>query len=243
MNILGLTGKKGHGKDELAKILAKENDQFRRIAFADELKRICCVVFGITRKQVTDPEEKERALPYPIELDKQLDALKRETKLDLKPLGMVARTPRQVLQFVGTDYVRSIQDSYWVDVVVKQMQSDPKAWYIVTDLRFINEAEQIRSLGGIVLRVLRLAKRDSAVPEHASEELNFDPDYTLGVMENNWSVPRWLAKETKQGWNWVNVRLNDLDWNRRHSWDHDVDDSKLRQLVEFYRLFYYGENT
>ena len=192
--ILGICGKLKHGKDTFARILIERNPTFKRLAFADRLKQICIRVYGLTDYQVSEPSAKEQTLPAPLVLDQRLDALRLETGLpNIQPAGLVATTPRQVLQYVGTDYVRCVDDNYWLDAVVNQIKADPTRNYAITDVRFPNEAMALRSLGGYVIRILRLAHETSTAPEHASEKLEFYSDFTLGVTENDMSLFAVLA--------------------------------------------------
>jgi hypothetical protein len=54
-----LTGKMRAGKDELAKIMIKLDPSLRRMAFADELKRLSAEVLGIPVEDLHDPEKKK----------------------------------------------------------------------------------------------------------------------------------------------------------------------------------------
>ena len=224
MRVLGLAGRKGHGKDTFAKLLLQHDKRYRRIAFADELKTICCLVYGIGRPRFDDPFEKERPLAYPIELDKQIERLREVAKLpEIKPRGRVAKTPRQILQFIGTDYIRAVKPTYWVDFVIDtiEQEKDKDVRFVITDARFPNEADRIRNIGGHVLRLERLAKQDDPVAEHASENLDFAPDFTLAIMENNWTLPQLIAIGSSMdqlqnrllGFDWEKLREKAKNWS------------------------------
>ena len=74
-------------------------------------------------------------------------------------------TVRDLLQKLGTEALR---DNLHPDVWVNALFSDPgfaaEKW-LVTDVRFVNEAEAIKERGGILMRV----KRDLETGSHASE--------------------------------------------------------------------------
>lgn len=186
--ILGLCGLRGHGKDTFARILGEHDTSLQRLAFADELKRICRLVFGLTEYQVSVLEGKERPLSAPIKLDAYLPQLETATGLKMKPTGLTATTPREVLQYVGTDYVRNSNPTYWLDKVSGRISASPRdANFVVTDVRFPNEAERIRQIGGMIVRVHRLAISNPLTVDphaHASERIEFEPDVLLGVREN-----------------------------------------------------------
>lgn len=211
--ILGLCGRKFHGKDTFASILTKADTDFKSYSFARRLKDICKTVYGLNEAQVSDHAGKEMLLPQPIELDSKLDLLGREVGFSMSPHGLVANTPRQVLQFVGTDYIRSQDPGYWVRSVLNQLtnaglRDDAKIKAVITDVRFPNECDAIRSWGGKVLKIMRLSEelKGPSTPEHASEQLDFKPDYTLAVCENDMALPELICALS---------RIGDLDWALR----------------------------
>ncbi len=164
--VFGILGEKGHGKDTFAKLVLadaakrprsfaeaigfRNNDRraFRVTHFAEALKRMAGEVWGLTEEQMHDPAMKESLLPAPIEMDVQLDAARRVTGLEaMKPAGMVAKTPREVLQFFGTEYVRATQDNYWVEQVRLNILNGRED-VLIPDTRFKNEADAVRSSCG-----------------------------------------------------------------------------------------------
>lgn len=130
--ILGLSGQKGSGKTFVAKWL-EESMGFERIAFADPLKMAAMELCGWTHDHVYG-ELKEVVCPR------------------------VGRTPRWVLQRLGTDFVRDqIGDCHWIDLAHKTItdgrQERGQMLWVVEDARFANEAEAVRSWGGMVIGI------------------------------------------------------------------------------------------
>lgn len=83
---------------------------------------------------------------------------------------------RWMLQYVGTDVVRSVEPDYWVDFVVSILTFFHDRWdyVIVPDTRFPNEIERIRDAGfeTFHLRVVRPGfdgGLDGSAGEHISE--------------------------------------------------------------------------
>lgn len=189
-HIYGISGLKSHGKDTLAKRIVETDSRFIILHFADELKRLAGEVYELTHDQMYKQAFKEVPLEEPIELDSKLAQLCDETKLDIQPAGMVAKTPREVLQFLGTEYVRKTQETYWVDVVVDQIRTH-NGYALVPDTRFPNEAQALRDLGGQIILVHRL---DLEIPPdtHASETeiLKTSPDLYLGTITDRFSLQR-----------------------------------------------------
>lgn len=179
--IVGITANKTHGKDFFADAVVR----YRKAlgsgvvvdSFALPLKQGCAEALGLPIALFTDPSLKEVPFEKPIDLDTRLDALKVAFPIALEPRGKVAHSPREVLQYVGTEYVRSVQNDYWYASLLARTVNAPLA--LVPDLRFQNEAKAIRSVGGKVLRVVRkgIESKDS----HASEvEMGLiEPDVTL----------------------------------------------------------------
>ena len=78
-------------------------------------------------------------------------------------------TPRVMMQTLGTEWGRSLLPDLWLRVW--QHELDDGAHVVtVPDIRFDNEAELIRSLGGTIIHIQRKPTADMlSVPAHASE--------------------------------------------------------------------------
>lgn len=166
--IFGVTGKAGHGKDTLCKLIQEIDTSFTVLHFADELKSIAMDVFGLSEYDVYNPEGKEKPLPEPIDIDRHLLLLQNRTGLTLRTANKFASTPRQLLQYLGTDYVRKASPTYWLDIIMKKANA-LGGKVLIPDTRFLNEAETIRKLGGQVIRVTRSDGLLGSSPAHASE--------------------------------------------------------------------------
>lgn len=78
-------------------------------------------------------------------------------------------TPRVMMQTLGTEWGRSLLPDLWLHVWRHELD-DSAHVVVVPDVRFDNEAELIRSLGGTIIHVKRKPTADMlAVPAHASE--------------------------------------------------------------------------
>ena len=65
-------------------------------------------------------------------------------------------TPRLVLQLFGTDCMRNgFYDGIWVSLVKKQLLDNPTGKFVIPDVRFENEANMIKSIGGELWRAKR----------------------------------------------------------------------------------------
>lgn len=187
--IIGLCGRAGHGKDTFARFMRERNSNFDTHSFAAKLKSICQKVFGLTQNQVETPEGKAQLFKTPIKIDEFLPQLRLETGLALTPLNLIADSPRRLLQFVGSDYVRLIDADYWCRPVLSLIRSAPYRHHIVTDVRFANEASEIREAGGLIIKINRLLlSANDTEPKHVSESVAFDIDSEIAVRENNFTL-------------------------------------------------------
>jgi hypothetical protein len=151
--LIGLCGYAGAGKSTVARFLVREYG-FWRQPFAGPLKGMLQSI-GLTEDH-TDGALKEK----PCDL-----------------LGGV--TPRKAMQLLGTEWGRAISPDIWVNIwehrTLSMLEDDQPV--VADDVRFANEAEAIRRLGGKVVRVSRPGiERPNG---HASEALDFDFDVEL----------------------------------------------------------------
>lgn len=149
MNIIGISGAAGSGKDTLAEMI--KEDGWERFAYADALKKICIEYLGLSYNDVYTQEGKMKFNDF---------------------WGM---TNREILQKVGTDAFRNgFHRDTWIKIAELKLKEMLRAGkkIIVTDVRFDNEAKLIESLGGCVLRIERNLTSDLSNKEqaHASEK-------------------------------------------------------------------------
>ena len=94
------------------------------------------------------------------------------------------QSPRQILRWWGTEYRRAQDESYWLKKMQARIdwanqQDMPPNTIVITDVRFKNEAELVRKMGGQIWRI----DRDTAAnPDaHASSVtgLQFTPEQTV----------------------------------------------------------------
>ena len=199
--VYGIVGAKGHGKDTLAKLIKSSGRQggtFITIHFADALKSLCREVFGLSDYDVNNPVGKEARLPLPIVIDMHLSAMQKITGLNVKPHGAVVQTPRELLQIVGTEYIRAEQGDYWLDQVVPVLTGNQKL--LIPDTRFANEAELVRLHGGKIIRVIRI-DAEAMGDDHSSETegTKIIADLTLGVRTGNLSIVERVAHLISKG--------------------------------------------
>ena len=197
--------------------------------FADTLKDMVCLLIGCTREQLEDRKFKEKELGE--EWDCLITTSSYGAPAELSPLGSIEYThtsrrkltPRLIMQLLGTECGREIiHQNCWVNALfskyklTKPLGLQGHTWdegklpnWIITDVRFPNEAQAIKDRGGIVIRVNRGERecncglkesehdkvRHAFIPkeEHPSETAldGWDFDY---VIENNGSMEELIKK-------------------------------------------------
>jgi hypothetical protein len=133
-------GLKGSGKDTVAKMLPAE---WKRMAFADTLKDIVSILFGWDRNLVEGNTEYSRKWREEV-------STFWSKELDIKNF-----TPRLALQTLGTDVFRDhFNQDIWVKVL-KHKIINSNDNIVITDVRFPNEANMIKELGGKIVQIIR----------------------------------------------------------------------------------------
>lgn len=173
--IIGFAGRMHSGKTTAAKELVYIG--FTRVRFAGPLKAMM-LALGLTEEEIdTNPILKE----HPCEL-------------------LCGKSPRYAMQTIGTEWGRNIigQD-LWINAWKRAVSKLPAHIPVtVDDVRFENEAEAIRYLGGKVVRIIR-PETDTISLTHDSERMDFPVDE---VIENCGTRHEFLARvrSLKPGW-------------------------------------------
>ena len=163
--IIGLTGYAQSGKDTVAKILV-ENYGYTRVAFADKIRD-----FLYEMNPMVDNVAGE-----PIFLKERVD---RDGWEVAKKNPQIRRT----LQNAGVSARKVFGEDFWVDKALASILRHENT--VITDVRFINEAEMVKHQDGQVWRIKRLGV--TAVNGHVSEQ-EMD-DYPVDqIFTNNSSI-------------------------------------------------------
>ncbi len=185
--VIALMGPKGSGKDTVADLSIEKMGAIGKIATASFLKEMCSKALHLSLESFTDGKDKPFIRPLQLKgvhirsmLD-QMDAalspeIKKLHKLKIRTTGVqkfsdrIFNTPREVLQFVGTEMIQSIFKSFHCVVSYDQIRGLPGVWFI-TDLRFLHEAEYARSIFPLLyfVRINGRAEVTEGKEEHSSE--------------------------------------------------------------------------
>lgn len=177
--LIGLVGKKGVGKDFTANYLVKQFG-FVQYALANPIKEISKILFMFDDNQLYGHQKYKEADDKNWEI-----------------------APRKVYQFLGdmmrTEFQKRFpkmkyklgNEGFWIHHF--------KLWYlrncnkniVISDVRYQNEADQIKKLGGIIIKITR---ETEYVDVHRSENQEVKYDYLI----NNNSTPEKLFNQLGQ---------------------------------------------
>lgn len=152
--IIGITGRKFNGKDTIGNHLEKQYG-YVVIHYAEPIKQISKILFGFNEAQLYGDLKEE--------IDK-----------------FWGTSPRAIMQFLGTEIFRNqisqvipdIENNFWVkclEIKVKQiLLINPNQKIAICDVRFSNEVDSIKAMGGKIIRVNR--KKCTNIDTHESEK-------------------------------------------------------------------------
>lgn len=147
--VVAISGAAGSGKSTVSSYLSTKG--YTLVKFAGPLKSMCRAV-GLTDEHIEG-------------------SLKQEPCVLLQ-----GKTPRQFMQWLGTEFGRDlIGPSFWTDLWKANAEKILAAGgrVVVDDCRFENEAQTVRSIGGVIVR---LTGRGGIAGGHASEVQDWPAD-------------------------------------------------------------------
>ncbi len=166
--LVAFAGPKGSGKDTGADYLV-EKYNFVKVSFADPLKAALKELFMFSDEQLYGTIEQKESP-------------------DDRWFGC---TPRKAMQFVGTDLFRNHLDEIMPGIGKNIFVYRFKLWYeselkknpdlkiVVADVRFANEADHIKNLGGSVIQLNRPNIIATDTHQSENEFQNIISDYVI----------------------------------------------------------------
>lgn len=137
--LIGISGKIGAGKTTAAHLLQEEDSRYTIHSFANLMKVWVTIATGIGN--LNDQQQKKRQIEW---------------------LG--GMTVRELLQKLGNSVRNNIDPNFWVNALLKNYT--PNQLWIIDDVRYLNEAQAIKLLGGHLIRLNIPTIRED---EHISE--------------------------------------------------------------------------
>lgn len=157
IKIIGITGRKFSGKDTVGNYFV-EKYGFERVAYADPLKQATQAIFDFDDEQLYGNQKEILDTYWNV-------------------------TPRQTLQFIGTDLFRNhisellpnMGKDIWIHAlkrkILKIQKKNPDAKIVITDVRFPNELQAIKDLGGITIKIQRDNAQQKVTKEYLLNEI------------------------------------------------------------------------
>lgn len=174
MIVIGMAGRAGSGKDTVADRLV-ETHGFVKFSFSDSLYDEVQRAFNLPDQELLRnraTKEKPTPLLAPGQCsDKAFVEVVRGINREYN--GALPLTPREVLQWYGTEYRRAQNPNYWLERAAHWMldqRSKGHVRFVNTSVRFADEAEFVRSNNGAVWHVLRPVLPSMANEGHVSEK-------------------------------------------------------------------------
>ena len=128
VQLIGISGKLGSGKTTLCHYIREKAPQFEKKSFAENLRRIVSTLVNVdveATRSITDKNVRLEKWGFSI---------------------------GELLQLVGTEVVRSIHPDAWI-LSLFEYHDEETSYWILDDVRFRNEADAIRSYGGVLIRL------------------------------------------------------------------------------------------
>lgn len=166
INLIGVSGKIGSGKDTFLELLNYHSDimirnnynivdflsmkdkmvmmktEWENVKMAGTLKKVTSMLTGVDVNKLEDQSFKDTYLPTEWDSYDENDNIHRYTY-------------REFMQKLGTESMRDvIHENVWVNATMSGFDPTLHRW-CVTDIRFENEAKAIKDNGGILIRINR----------------------------------------------------------------------------------------
>lgn len=145
--LIGLHGRARSGKDTVGEdLLQWFAPNLTLCKFAHTLKRMLASMLMVPLEKMEDNDWRETPLPD------------------------IGKTPRELMLSLGTEWGRGmVHPDLWVLMEKRGSWASNLSGSLYTDVRFDNEAEWIRSEGGVIIEVVRFDQDGSDGPQHRSE--------------------------------------------------------------------------
>src|SRR5438552_2505998 len=168
--IIGFSGLKGSGKNTAAEFVAeayKGKYEIRMLSFAEKLKQSAAACFGVPKQDAVEwCDDLKQEDIYRISIQEYI--VEEDTIKDREVIS-----GREFLQNYGTEAHRDIFGAnFWCDQLWNEMYPLSENWethlFLITDVRFPNEAKYIHSEEGKIVEIIRPSVETGDT--HASEK-------------------------------------------------------------------------
>jgi hypothetical protein len=165
--IIGLAGRKGSGKNTIADVIYNElltlDYSCKIYALADPLKQVCIDILGLDPKLVYGSDEDKNT---ETEYTKKDFANSIQKKYLMGDEFSQPATIRYILQKMGTEFFRSIDQDIWIKTLFRRIAKDQPDFAIISDIRFPNECDKFLQKNA---KLIKLTRSIDSSDKHISE--------------------------------------------------------------------------
>jgi hypothetical protein len=189
MTIIGLCGLKGSGKDTVADMLV-QNDNYIKVAFADFIKNALKELFDWDDLSF-EQNKKEEIDPYwGVTPRKMCQELGTEfLRVHCKDMISTKFLLPNNIEYEGSFHIKRLNKE-----ICKYIAHNKNINIIFSDIRFQDELDYVKSLGGVIVKINRGNSNKNEFSDHISEK-NIDSlqniDYKI---DNDSTIPDLVKK-------------------------------------------------
>lgn len=157
--IIGLVGRAGAGKDTVAGYLEARHS-WERVGFADPILHMVCALM----------QDADADFAYAV-----------EPSMKEQPMPTIGISYRRIAQTLGTDWGRRLDPDLWVRLAEYRARRciEVGLSVAISDVRFPNEADMVRRMGGRIVRVVR----EQGAAQLAAEAAQHDSEAWWGLIQ------------------------------------------------------------
>lgn len=166
--MIGFAGRKEAGKNVLCDICVENG--FKLLYFALPLKQLTADLIGVRLEDIESLKKVESSYKFDCH---DAEFISSETGVPFEHVKQVMcanefKSVREILQVLGTDCIRKYDSGWHVKRVMGMVEELGDCNICISDVRFQNEADMVRYMGGDVWFVTRPYKYDN-ISNHMSE--------------------------------------------------------------------------
>lgn len=141
----------------------------KQYSFADLLKReVCMAILGLSYESCYGTNDQKNELthllwenmPGIVTPETWWNKINKTSKVQPEDFGLIMHdagpmTGREVLQYVGTQVFRKIENNVWAKALMRRIKEDEPKVALISDLRFPDEGDETHNNDGLIVRLTR----------------------------------------------------------------------------------------
>lgn len=173
--LIGISGKARSGKDTLANMIREEDPSFTILHFSDAVKQTAETLFDWQGYKGDEWRCGHCGFVYAVIGSEDKCPNCNSDVTAIYPFG------RKLLIDIGLS-MRDIWQDVWLHRTLSRL--DPNRNYIIADVRFLNEYNAIKDMGGVVIRIERPSRIKTIYDNSISETELDSVSYGLTALNN-----------------------------------------------------------